>query len=95
VQQSLDEVGKFLEANPFELVVIAAYKGLKGDAEENLKLTQARAMVIREYLVSRFRIDDGRIKTRGMGEDRSAEPTSASRIEILVYADAQKTAAQQ
>jgi phospholipid/cholesterol/gamma-HCH transport system substrate-binding protein len=94
-EKMLDEVGKFLEANPFELVVILAYKGLKGDAEENLKLTQARAMVIREYLVSRFRIDDGRIKTRGMGEDRSADPGSASRIEILVYADVQKTAAQQ
>jgi Hsp20/alpha crystallin family len=48
-------------------------------------LTQARAMVVREYLTKKFRIDDARIKTKGIGEDAQIDSRRASRVEILVY----------
>ena len=56
-----------------------------GEKEKNLTLTQARAMVVREYLTNRFRVDDARIKTKGMGEDAQTDSRKASRVEILVY----------
>ena len=39
----LDPVGEFLEQTQVELVVIAAYSSEKGEADENITLTQARA----------------------------------------------------
>jgi len=84
-ERSLDRVGEFLQATPFGLVVVTASTGLEGEKDKNLELTQARALVVREYLTKRFRIDDSRIKTRGMGEDPRAESKKTDRVEILVY----------
>jgi phospholipid/cholesterol/gamma-HCH transport system substrate-binding protein len=84
-EKSLDQVGGFLQEAPFGLAVVTAYTGLEGEKEKNLALTQARAMVIREYLTKRFRVDDTRIKTKGMGEDARTDSRKASRVEILVY----------
>jgi phospholipid/cholesterol/gamma-HCH transport system substrate-binding protein len=84
-EKSLDRVGEFLQDRPFGLAVVTAYTGLEGDKEQNLELTQARATVVREYLVKKFRVDDTRIKTKGLGEDPQADPERASRVEILVY----------
>ena len=85
----LDLVGEFLEQNPFDLVVIAAYSSEKGDAEENVTLTQARASVVREYLSNNFKLDDTKIKTKGMGEETTGSTTQPNRIEILIYSNKQ------
>jgi phospholipid/cholesterol/gamma-HCH transport system substrate-binding protein len=84
-ERSLDRVGEFLQETPFGLVVVTAYTGLEGEKDKNLELTQARAMVVREYLTKRFRIDDTRVKTRGMGEDPRTESKKSDRVEILIY----------
>jgi phospholipid/cholesterol/gamma-HCH transport system substrate-binding protein len=84
-ERLLDRVGEFLQGTPFGLAVVAAYTGLEGEKNKNLELTQARALVVREYLTKRFRIDDTRIKTRGMGEDPKTESKKDDRVEILVY----------
>lgn len=84
-EKSLNQVGEFLQQTPFDLAVVTAYTGLEGQKDENLALTQARAMVVRQYLAKTFRIDDTRIKTKGMGEDAQTDPSKASRVEILVY----------
>lgn len=86
-EKSLNQVGEFLEKTPFGMVVVAAYTGLTGRKDENLILTQARAMVVRNYLAEKFRIDDSRLKTKGMGEDQASDPAKANRLEILVYPD--------
>lgn len=82
-QKTLTEAGKFLEANRFGLAVVAGYSGMKGEAEKNKVLTQARTMVVREYLVQYFKLDDARLVTIGMGE--SKETGNGGRIEILIY----------
>jgi outer membrane protein OmpA-like peptidoglycan-associated protein len=87
-EKSLDEAGGFLQETPFGLAVVAAYTGLEGEREKNLALTQARAMVVREYLAKKFRVDDTRVKTKGMGEDAQTDSRRASRVEILVFATA-------
>ena len=75
--------GKFLEDSNFGLAVIAAYTGMKGDSEKARVLTQARAVVIRDYLAQTFKLDDARVKTIGRGEARDADDTSE--VEIIVY----------
>src|SRR5262249_20599771 len=59
-EKTLNQVGAFLEGNPSGLVVVTAETGAAGTKDDNLKLSQARAMVVRRYLVKKFRVDDSR-----------------------------------
>jgi phospholipid/cholesterol/gamma-HCH transport system substrate-binding protein len=87
-EKMLNEVGAYLESNPSGTVVIAAQTSKQGATEENLKLTQARAMVVRQYLAQKFKLNDSRIKTLGLGErDEAAGP--GGRVAIIVYPGAQ------
>jgi outer membrane protein OmpA-like peptidoglycan-associated protein len=83
-EKSLNKVGKFLEENKFRLAVVVVSSGQKGDVEENRLLTQARAMVIREYLAEKFRLDDTRLKTKGSGERQNGAQDDNT-VEIIVY----------
>jgi len=82
-QKAVNEAGKFLEENNFGLAVVAAYTDMKGDTEKNRVLTEARAMVVRDYLVQNFKLNDTRIKTIGLGKNN--EMGDDNRVEILVY----------
>src|SRR5215470_4878279 len=66
--KTLNEAGKFLEGNRFGWSVVAAYTGMKGDTDKERVLTEARAMVVRDYLAENFQLDDTRIKTIGEGK---------------------------
>jgi outer membrane protein OmpA-like peptidoglycan-associated protein len=83
-EKPLTQVGSFLESNPYGLVVVSAQTGSRGTREENMKLSQARAMVVRQYLAKKFKLDDARLKTLGAGEDPKAA-TDNGRVTILVY----------
>ncbi|HEY3139067.1 MAG TPA: OmpA family protein, partial [Blastocatellia bacterium] len=83
-EKQLNQVGAYLENNPFGLAVVAAGTGSKGLKEENRKLSEARAMVVRNYLAKKFKVDDSRIKTMGTGESNRAA-TEAGQVTILVY----------
>jgi len=79
--KSLNEAGSFLQANPFGLAVVAGYAD-KGDSTQEKTLTEARAMVVRDYLVKNFKMDDTRVKTIGLGKSPDAEGTG---VAVLVY----------
>src|SRR5580698_3213810 len=79
--KSLNEAGAFLQANPFGLAVVAGYAD-KGDSTQEKTLTEARAMVVRDYLVKNFKMDDTRVKTIGLGKSPDAEGTG---VAVLVY----------
>jgi phospholipid/cholesterol/gamma-HCH transport system substrate-binding protein len=79
-EKVLNESGKFLEANPFGEAVIEASMGLEGDSEKDRMLAEARAMVVREYLVNNFRLDDTRIKTFPVGKSEDGV-----QVKIIVY----------
>jgi hypothetical protein len=81
--KGLKEVGQYLQAQKFNEVVITAAASMKGDSEKDRVTTQAQAMVIRNYLVQNFRLDDTRIKTMGLGKTDDAGENG--KIEILVY----------
>jgi len=78
----LDDAGRDLESKPFGLAVIVARNSMKGDSDEVLVLTQARAMSVRDYLVEHFRMDDTRLKTRGVGKDSGV---TEDQLQILIY----------
>src|SRR5277367_2546385 len=65
---SLSAAGKFLAGNEFGVAVVVVSTGLTGDTEKDLVLTQARAAVIRAYLVGNFGFDDAQLKILGMGK---------------------------
>jgi len=83
---SLGAAGKFLAANEFGVAVVVVYSGMTGDAQKDLILTQARAAVVRAYLVGNFGFDDTQLKTLGMGKkvDSNADAGWGD-VEIIIY----------
>jgi phospholipid/cholesterol/gamma-HCH transport system substrate-binding protein len=82
--KALDEIGAFLQSNQFSLAVVQAETGGKGDKDQDLKISLARAAAVREYLVQHFKMDDTRIKTRGLGKDVSPDQPGG-KVAVLVY----------
>ena len=82
-EKLLGDAGRFLEANPFGAAVVVVSGGMKGDADEVRVLTEARAMVIRDYLVKTFRMDDTRFKTMGLGKNQLSSDTGL--VEIIIF----------
>ena len=83
-EKLLNQVGAYLESNPYGLAVVVAHTGVKGEKEDNLKLSQARAMVVRQYLAQKFKVDDARIRTMGSGENTQAESQEGD-VAIVIY----------
>lgn len=85
-EKSLNDGGAFLAANQFGCAVVVVSAGAEGDTQKQMVLTQARAMVIREYLVEHYGFDDSKFKTMGLGK----QPTATSEaewgtIQLLVF----------
>jgi phospholipid/cholesterol/gamma-HCH transport system substrate-binding protein len=85
-QKSLDAGGEFLANNQFGLAVVVASAGMEGDTQKDLVLTEAWAMVVREYLVENFGFDDSHLKTLGMGKQTDANSDVGwGTVRILIY----------
>ncbi|MGD0297407.1 MAG: hypothetical protein ABSE86_09835, partial [Bryobacteraceae bacterium] len=81
-KKALAEAGRFLEENKFGMVVVAARGGMTGDTGKVRELTDAQTLVVREYLVDNFRLDDTRIKTIGLG--KAQDENQGDKVEVLV-----------
>ncbi len=85
-QKSLNAGGEFLANNPFGFAVVVASTGMEGDTQKDLVLTEARAMVVREYLVENFGFDDSQLKTLGMGKQKDANSDAGwGGVQIFIY----------
>jgi phospholipid/cholesterol/gamma-HCH transport system substrate-binding protein len=85
-QKSLNAGGEFLANNQFAFAVVVASAGMEGDTQKDLVLTQARAMVVRQYLVENFGFDDSQLRTLGMGKQAEANSDVGwGRVQIFVY----------
>jgi phospholipid/cholesterol/gamma-HCH transport system substrate-binding protein len=85
-QKSLNAGGEFLAANQFGFAVIVASAGMEGDTQKDLVLTEARAMVVREYLVENYGFDDSQLKTLGMGKQTDANSDAGwGTVQIFIY----------
>jgi len=85
-QKSLNAGGEFLANNQFGVAVITSATGMEGDVQKDLTLTEARAAVVREYLVENFGFDDSQVKTVGMGKQSDANADRDwGTVQILIY----------
>ena len=85
-EKSLKASGEFLAQNQFGFAVVVVSAGTEGDTQKELVLTEARAVVIREYLVENFGFDDAQLKTLGMGKQTDANSvTDWGSIQILIF----------
>ena len=87
-QKSLNAGGEFLAQNQFGFAVVVASTGMDGDVQKDLVLTEARAMVIRKYLVDNFGFDDTQLKTLGMGKQTGTGADADGdwgSIQILIF----------
>src|SRR6202165_4204077 len=85
-QKSLRVAGQFLADTEFGVAVVVVSTGATGDTKKDLVLAQARAMVVRDYLVANFSFDDEQLKTLGIGKAESVKPDSSwGTVEIIVY----------
>src|SRR5580692_4631460 len=85
-QKSLNAGGEFLANNQFGFAVVVASTGMQGDTQKDLVLTEARAMVVREYLVEKFGFDDSQLKTLGMGKQTNTNKDAGwGTVQILIY----------
>lgn len=75
------EAAQYLQNEKFGLALIVSSTGAKGDAAKNRELTEARAYVVRQYLVDNIRVDDQRVKTMGLGETEEL----GDKVEIVIY----------
>src|SRR5580693_5946354 len=81
--KALNDAGAFLQANPFGLAVVEGYAD-KGDSAQEKTVTEARAMVVRDYLVKNFKMDDTRVKTIGLGKTADSEGAG---VAGLIYSE--------
>jgi phospholipid/cholesterol/gamma-HCH transport system substrate-binding protein len=90
-QKSLRAAGQFLADTEFGVAVVVVSTASAGDTQKDLVLTQARAMVVRDYLVANFSFDDAQLKTLGLGKGKGLSPDSTwGTVEIIIYpADAE------
>jgi len=69
----IEEVSKYLQANPTHAVQIEGHCDERGTEQYNLSLGERRALSVREYLVTAG-IQPDRIFTISYGESRPADP---------------------
>jgi len=85
-QKFLRAAGQFLADTEFGIAVVVVSTGMTGDTQKDSLLTQARAMVVRDYLVGNFSFDDTQLKTLGLGKAKNTTPDSGwGTVEIRVY----------
>lgn len=78
--KALDEAGKFLQSNPFGIAVVETTTGPEGDADKDRVLSEARSLVVREYLADSFKLDDSRVKSLPLGKS-----DEGAQLKIIVY----------
>ena len=85
-EKSLKAAGNYLAQNPFGFAVVVVCNAMEGDTEKDQVLTEARAMVVRAYLVENFGFDSSQLKTLGMGKQTSANLDAEwGSIQILIF----------
>jgi OOP family OmpA-OmpF porin len=67
-KDELNQLGKFLQANPQAFVALQGFCDNRGTPEYNMKLSRDRAEAVADYLVKNFKLDSGRVTAMWYGE---------------------------
>jgi len=85
-QKTLKAAGEFLAANDFGLAVVEVSTGNSGSSDTDLTLAQARAMVVRDYIVQHYGFDDTKLKTFALGKQTTDDSKGNwGLIRVLIY----------
>lgn len=90
--KALQSLATLIERNPKAAFSIEGYTDSFGTVEYNLKLSQARADAVKEWLATHLKIDAAKIQARGYGSARPIAPTTGDqkaqapnrRVEIVI-----------
>ena len=69
-ETSLNEAGSALEKFPDLRIEVEGHTDTRGPAPYNLRLSQARAEAVRQYLLDHFQLQRENLTARGYGETR-------------------------
>jgi outer membrane protein OmpA-like peptidoglycan-associated protein len=90
-KEELNQLGKFLQANPKTFVAVQGFCDNRGTPEYNMKLSRERAEAVTDYLVKNFKLDPARVATMWYGEanpvasnDSAENRWKNRRVEIAV-----------
>jgi outer membrane protein OmpA-like peptidoglycan-associated protein len=89
---AMEKLGALIQKNPRATFSIEGHTDSFGPADYNQKLSELRAVTVRDWLVLNMHIDPARIQTRGFGNTRPLVPADRSkeeqapnrRVEIIV-----------
>jgi outer membrane protein OmpA-like peptidoglycan-associated protein len=70
MHEDLSKLGDFLVDHPTYKLNISGHTDSQGKEDANLRLSQARADAIKEFLVEQFMIESGRIEAHGYGSSK-------------------------
>jgi outer membrane protein OmpA-like peptidoglycan-associated protein len=94
MKEDLAKVGQFMLDNPEMRLSISGHTDNDGDAQVNIELSQFRADAIKEYLVTKFNLDDQRIGSVGYGSKKpivreltEKDKQVNRRVEFEIYRD--------
>lgn len=96
---SLEKLGELIRRNPEARFRIEGHTDSFGGADYNARLSLARAVSVKDWLIKNMSIDPARIDTRGLGNTRPLAPTTGSieeqklnrRVEIVILRAADST----
>ena len=90
-KDELNQLGKFLQANPKVFVAVQGFCDNRGTPEYNMKLSRERAEAVTDYIVKNFKLDAGRVATMWYGEGNPVDSNDTAegraknrRVEIAV-----------
>jgi hypothetical protein len=58
---------------------------MKANSEEDRVLNQARALVVRQYLVEKFKLNNAQLKTKSVEEGGQNPAQTTERVDVVVY----------
>ena len=67
-KEELNQLGKFLQANPKAFVALQGFTDNRGTPEYNMNLSRERAEAVADYLIKNFKLDSGRVAAVWYGE---------------------------
>ena len=85
-QKALNAAGQFLAGNDFGVAVIQVSSGRIGSSDADMTVAQARAMVVRDYIVQHFGFDDTKLKTLSLGKQANeSSKDNWGEVKVLIY----------
>lgn len=69
-KNTIDRIAEKIRRYPNFRILVEGHTGLKGDQEQNLKLSASRAQAVARYLMVTYKVDSDRVRALGYGSSK-------------------------